>query len=798
MKRQIKKRFQKEATDKAKLFYLYGIINGLYPKIQIHNLARYLKVIKPVALQYRINNPYIFSDKYITHLTNDEDETVVSFFGYVRGGAFNKNRYVYINGLGDYKIESVKTVNDPCPYETVEVKGVIKRTLKQKENTIFAPWCKLNNIEFDKSDGFITIPEKYVNFTKRDIEEDEVGEGVKIMREMHAKEESDDEEEEVEKESDDEIELYKGINVKEIKSKKKDLKPHQQLNKILNSFSKINQKNIIYQETDAEKLEKEIYSNLEVIKETKHQVDDFLKVSVKHNSNKVKNSPISLDITKNNRKPNFSLEFLIKKSRKYFVTSNYEEEKNDKINLKEIEDEVSSINENKEKEDNNENDENQTKIEINQQAEIEKLEKETKDYLTEDYGYYKLGHFVRIDVKLKTEHIRKFNSSSIIVLANVDIQEQALTYMKIKLEKHLYYPKVIKSNDPIIYSIGWRRFQTTASLCVEDKHQRLRSVKYTPKYTYCFAISYGPIMPIYLRVVAFVSVNPKLPHFRICATGDLIENNSSFQVMKKLKLQGEPYKIEKKTAFIKGMFNSSMEVAKYIGAQIKTVSGIRGQIRKQENTNSHTLAKLKTDSNNDLTIIEGGCFRATFEDRILFSDIVYLVTWFPIPIFPFYNPLLDYANIKLLKTTTEIRNERGELLELNKDSEYKEIKRPDRVFPKLMISKNLEKNLPFKSKSKTKTLKEKTETEQNFLKKYDLPYKKPLKSYLTGSEKDVYSLVQRLQTINNLKEKKTKEVKAEYDKDQKKKSDEILKKQKTRERERRLKANKKSRKNKEN
>ncbi len=60
----------------------------------------------------------------------------------------------------------------------------------------------------------------------------------------------------------------------------------------------------------------------------------------------------------------------------------------------------------------------------------------------------------------------------------------------------------------------------------------------------------------------------------------VLELNHSYDIKKKLKLTGEPYKIFKNTAYIKNMFNSALEVSRFIGAQIRTVSGIRGIIKK--------------------------------------------------------------------------------------------------------------------------------------------------------------------------------------------------------------------------
>lgn len=38
----------------------------------------------------------------------------------------------------------------------------------------------------------------------------------------------------------------------------------------------------------------------------------------------------------------------------------------------------------------------------------------------------------------------------------------------------------------------------------------------------------------------------------------MLELNHTYEIMKKLKLIGEPFKIYKNTAFVKGMFNSQV------------------------------------------------------------------------------------------------------------------------------------------------------------------------------------------------------------------------------------------------
>jgi len=226
---------------------------------------------------------------------------------------------------------------------------------------------------------------------------------------------------------------------------------------------------------------------------------------------------------------------------------------------------------------------------------------------------------------------------------------------------------------------------------------------------------YGPAVPPNTGVLAFRSWN-KVSHFRVCATGGVLETAPNFDIMKKLKLVGEPYKVFRNTAFIRNMFTSDLEVNKYKHTKVQTVSGIRGEIKKAEGTR--------------------GDFRATFEDRVLMSDIVVCKCWIGVKPKEFYHPVIDVDEWRPAKLIGELRAEKGVPVPYNKDSQYgKQIVRAERRFNSLKIPRELESGLPFKTRSKNTP-------KQN---KHHLHKKAAVVS--SEREKQINNLMSRLNTV---------------------------------------------------
>ncbi|CAG8436556.1 6214_t:CDS:10 [Ambispora gerdemannii] len=348
---------------------------------------------------------------------------------------------------------------------------------------------------------------------------------------------------------------------------------------------------------------------------------------------------------------------------------------------------------------------------------------------------FRPGSYVRILLNnIPAEFVKYFDPVYPIILGGLLNTEENLSFIQVRLKRHRWHKKILKTNDPLIFSMGWRRFQTIPLYSLNDG-TRDRMLKYTPEHMHCIATIFGPIHPPNTGFCAVQSVsNDNTSAFRISATGVVLDINHSVEIVKKLKLTGTPYKIFKNTAFIKDMFNSALEVAKFGGAGIRTVSGIRGQVKKP-------LPKPE------------GHFRATFEDKILMSDIVFLRAWYQVKPKKFYNPVTslllstktDWSGMRL---TGQLRREYGIPTPSNPTSTYRPIERPIRRFNPLLIPKSLQSELPFASKPKD-------------LKKRSRPtYVQKRAVVFEPEEKKIYTLMQQIHTLKKEKEKKRKEKQA--------------------------------------
>lgn len=362
---------------------------------------------------------------------------------------------------------------------------------------------------------------------------------------------------------------------------------------------------------------------------------------------------------------------------------------------------------------------------------------------------YKAGTYARIVLEqVPFEFAATFNPRFPVIIGGLAPTEDRFGFVQVRIKRHRWHKKILKTNDPLIFSLGWRRFQTVPIYSISDSRTRNRMLKYTPEHMHCFGTFYGPLIAPNTGFCCVQSFSNKTPGFRIAATGVVLNVDESTEIVKKLKLTGQPYKIFRNTAFIRDMFSTSLEIAKFEGASIRTVSGIRGQIKR-------ALSKPE------------GHYRATFEDKVLMSDIVFLRAWYPVKPHKFYNPvtnLLEAADGENqsdgwqgMRLTGAVRREQGLPTPLQKNSAYRIIERPTRHFNPLRVPRQLAADLPFKSQ----IMQMRPQKKQTYVQKRAV--------ILGGEEKRARDLMQKMMTLRKEKVAKRKVAQEERKKGYRKK-----------------------------
>lgn len=199
------------------------------------------------------------------------------------------------------------------------------------------------------------------------------------------------------------------------------------------------------------------------------------------------------------------------------------------------------------------------KADAEKQAEINRKEFSglDEDVRNEIEGF-RAGLYVRMSFKnIPCEFVDNFDATFPILIGALNMSEENVGLVSCKIKKHRWYRKLLKTGDPLIISLGWRRFQTIPIYAKIEDDLKCRYLKYTPNHVTCNMSFYGPITPQNTGFLAVQTVTNDLKEvkrigFRIAATGAVNEIDKSSTIVKKLKLVGTPFKIFQKSAFISG------------------------------------------------------------------------------------------------------------------------------------------------------------------------------------------------------------------------------------------------------
>jgi ribosome biogenesis protein BMS1 len=138
----------------------------------------------------------------------------------------------------------------------------------------------------------------------------------------------------------------------------------------------------------------------------------------------------------------------------------------------------------------------EVKKQMKEQTDLNRQEFENDDpILRAQVEGHRAGQYVRVRLEnVPAEFAEHFDPQCPIVVGGLLANEDRYGYVQVRIKRHRWHRRVLKTNDPLIFSVGWRRFQSLPVYSMNDG-ARNRMLKYTPEHMHCLGTFYGPLMP---------------------------------------------------------------------------------------------------------------------------------------------------------------------------------------------------------------------------------------------------------------------------------------------------------------
>lgn len=214
------------------------------------------------------------------------------------------------------------------------------------------------------------------------------------------------------------------------------------------------------------------------------------------------------------------------------------------------------------------------------------------------------GEFVTIHLKdVHKDVMASIDPSVPLIVSSLLIFESQFSVMHYSVTKSLNYDGLVKTAEPLLFHVGFRRFSGSA-LFTEDTRgsTKYKMEKLLHGERGCIATVFAPVTFPHQPVMLWKLDENEVPH--LCASGSVRTCDPNRIIVKKIVITGHPMTVEKTRVIVSGMFHHPDDVRYYRKAELYTKGGVRGQIKEPLGTK--------------------GLFKCVFGDRITNADTVCL------------------------------------------------------------------------------------------------------------------------------------------------------------------------------
>ena len=203
------------------------------------------------------------------------------------------------------------------------------------------------------------------------------------------------------------------------------------------------------------------------------------------------------------------------------------------------------------------------------------------------------GQYVSIYIADFPERlVSQINATRPFIVGSLFKHEHKHSVLHFSVNKHQTYPVPVCSKEDLVFCFGWKRMNVnplfSESYPGVDKQKYCRFLHSGVNGSATF---YGPITFGSFPLIVFKETKDGL---HIAATGSYIKSDPDAIVVKKIVLTGSPFKIHKRTAFIRGMFHFPEDIKWFKPVELWTKFGKVGNIKEPHGT--HGLMKCIFDT----------------------------------------------------------------------------------------------------------------------------------------------------------------------------------------------------------